>query len=108
MRHVLVDSARRRLAAKRGGAEQQGVELDENIGLTVQQSEEVLALHEALGRLEQLDARQARVVEMHYFGSDAVAEIPQVLQISDRTVKRELQTACLFLKQQQAKGLALP
>ena len=104
MRHILVDHARHRLADKRGGADQQRVELDEYMSLTMQQSEEVLALHEALEWLGQLDPRQARVVEMHYFGGDGVAEIGQVLQISDRTVKRELQTAPLFLKEQLKRG----
>jgi RNA polymerase sigma factor (TIGR02999 family) len=109
MRHVLVDHARRRLADKRGGEEQQRVELDDEIGLTRQQSEEVLALHEALEQLEALDPRQARVVEMHYFAGDGVAEIAHVLNTSERTVKRELQTARLFLKQRlQLQGMTLP
>jgi len=100
MRRVLVDHARRRLADKRGGEEQQQVELEEGIALTPHQSAEVLGLDQALDRLERLDARQAQIVEMHYFAGNAVAEIAHVFQISERTVKRELQTARLFLKQQ--------
>jgi len=100
MRRVLVDHARRRLADKRGGEAQQQVELDENIALTPHQSEEVLGLDEALDRLERMDARQAQIVEMHYFAGNQVAEIAHLFQISERTVKRELQTARLFLKQQ--------
>ena len=99
MRRVLVDHARRRLADKRGG-EQQQVELEEGIALTPHQSAEVLGLDQALDRLERMDARQAQIVEMHYFAGNAVAEIAHVFQISERTVKRELQTARLFLKQQ--------
>src|SRR5262245_60642645 len=57
MRRVLVDHARRRLADKRGGPEVRQVELDDDIALTPEQSEELLGLDEALGRLEQLDPR---------------------------------------------------
>ena len=59
----------------------------------------MLALHEALEQLQQLDARQAQIVEMSYFAGNPVEEIAAVLHVSDRTVKRELQTARLFLKQ---------
>jgi RNA polymerase sigma factor (TIGR02999 family) len=100
MRRVLVDHARRRLADKRGGHGQQRVELGEDLALTAAQSEELLGLDEALDRLEKLDARQAQVVEMHYFAGNEVSEIAHVLKISERTVKRELQTARLFLKKQ--------
>jgi RNA polymerase sigma factor (TIGR02999 family) len=100
MRRVLVDHARRHVADKRGGVGHRQVELSEHIALAPNQAEEVLGLDEALQRLEQLDARQAQIVEMHYFAGNAVAEIAHVLHISERTVKRELQTARLFLKQQ--------
>jgi hypothetical protein len=66
MRQVLVDHARHKLAEKRGG-EMRHIQLDDDIALTAQQSEEVLAIHEALERLQQLDLRQAQIVEMHYF-----------------------------------------
>jgi RNA polymerase sigma-70 factor (ECF subfamily) len=109
MRQVLVDHARRKLAQKRGGDMRKQVEFEENIGLTVQQSEELLAVHEAIEQLEKLDARQARIVEMHYFAGNPVEEIATALDISPRTVKRELQSARLFLKQQlDRKGVALP
>jgi RNA polymerase sigma factor (TIGR02999 family) len=104
MRRVLVDHARRRLADKRGGEAQQQVELDEDIALTPHQSEDVLGLDEALDRLERMDARQAQIVEMHYFAGNQVAEIAHLFQISERTVKRELQTARLFLKQHMQSG----
>lgn len=109
MRRVLVDHARRRLADKRGGEGQQRVELEDVFALTTHQSAEVLALHEALDDLERLDARQARIVEMHYFAGNAVAEIALVLDIGERTVKRDLQTARLFLRQKlQTQGMTLP
>jgi RNA polymerase sigma factor (sigma-70 family) len=68
--------------------------------LTPEQSDDVLALHDALDRLEALDERQARIVEMHYFAGNSVDEIAAAVGVSERTVKRELQTARLFLKQQ--------
>jgi RNA polymerase sigma factor (TIGR02999 family) len=100
MRRLLVDHARRRIADKRGGEAAERVELEEGLALTPEQSADVLALHEALERLERIDERQSRVVEMHYFAGNSVEEIAQVLDVSPRTVKRELQTAKLFLRQQ--------
>jgi len=105
MRRVLVDHARQRLARKRGGAEgRHQVELDDDIAMTDEQSEEVLAVNEAIDRLAALDARQAQIVEMHYFAGNSVAEIAHVLQLGERTVKRELQTARLYLKKQLTLG----
>jgi RNA polymerase sigma factor (TIGR02999 family) len=100
MRRLLVDHARRRVAGKRGGEGMQQIELEEGLALTPEQSNDVLALHDALDQLEHLDARQARIVEMHYFAGNSVDEIAAVVGVSDRTVKRELQTARLFLRQQ--------
>jgi len=108
MRQVLVDHARRKLAGKRGGEMRVQVELEDNFALTEQQSEEVLAIHEVLERLQKLDPRQAQIVEMHYFAGNAVEEIATALGIGERTVKRELKFARLFLKQQlEAKGMKL-
>jgi len=100
MRRVLVDHARRRLADKRGGENQHQIELEDEVGFTRQQSEEVLALHRALEELEKLDDQQARIVEMAYFSGNSVPEIAEVMGISGRTVNRELKTARLFLKRQ--------
>jgi RNA polymerase sigma factor (TIGR02999 family) len=108
MRRVLVDHARRRLAEKRSGEGQIKVALNDDLALTSGKSEEVLALHEALNELERLDSRQARIVEMHYFAGNPVAEIAEMLAIGDRTVQRELQTARLFLKRHlHSNGLKL-
>ena len=100
MRRLLVDHARRRIAGKRGGEDLQQIELEDGLALTVQESADVLALHDALDRLEQLDERQARIVEMHYFAGNSLEEIAAIVGVSERTVKRELQTARLFLRQQ--------
>jgi RNA polymerase sigma factor (TIGR02999 family) len=100
MRRLLVDHARRRRADKRGGEEWQEVDLSDDIVLTPARSDAVIALDDALGKLEALDARQAQIVEMHYFAGNSVDEIAAFLGVSERTIKRELQTARLFLKQQ--------
>jgi RNA polymerase sigma factor (TIGR02999 family) len=101
MRRVLVDYARRRIAGKRGGEHQQEIEIEMNhLGLTFQQSEDVLALHSALEELEKLDQQQARIVEMAYFSGNSIPDIATVLGISSRTINRELKTARLFLKRQ--------
>jgi RNA polymerase sigma-70 factor, ECF subfamily len=109
MRQVLVDHARHKLAQRRGGGMHITGEFEEAIALTVQQSEEVLAIHEALERLQQLDVQQGQIMEMHYFAGNSVAEIATVLEIGERTVKRELRMGRLFLKQQlESRGMILP
>ncbi len=107
MRQVLVEHARGRLAEKRGGPNRARVDLVDDIRLTERQSDEVIAIHEALDRLQALDLRQARIVEMHYFAGNQVDEIASALNIGERTVKRELQTARLFLKK-QLEGRSVP
>jgi RNA polymerase sigma factor (TIGR02999 family) len=109
MRQVLVDHARHKLAQRRGGEKRVREEFQEVMALTVQQSEEVLAIHEALERLQQLDVQQGQVMEMHYFAGNSVAEIATVLEIGERTVKRELRMGRLFLKQQlENRGMIFP
>jgi RNA polymerase sigma-70 factor, ECF subfamily len=97
MRHILVDHARARTAGKRGGLQNQ-VTLDEGLVSAEARSIDVLALHEVLEKLAKLDARQARVVELHSFGGLTYEEIAYVLDVSDRTVKREWETARAWLK----------
>jgi RNA polymerase sigma-70 factor, ECF subfamily len=90
MRNILIDYARSRGAAKRGGGAAQ-VELkdaDQVVG-TPGRMEDLLALDEALSRLSQLDARQCQIVEMRFFGGLNEEEIGQALGISARTVQRE-------------------
>jgi RNA polymerase sigma-70 factor, ECF subfamily len=109
MRQVLVDHARHKLAQRRGGEMRVREEFEEAIALTVPQSEEVLAIHEALERLQQLDVRQGQIMEMHYFAGNSVPEIAIVLEIGERTVKRELRMGRLFLKQQlETRGMTFP
>jgi len=102
MRHILVDHARARRAAKRGGVQQQ-VTLDEDVLSAASQSIDILALHEALEHLTKFDPRQARIVEMHFFGGLSFEEIASVLQISERTAKRDWSMARAWLKGELSK-----
>jgi RNA polymerase sigma factor (TIGR02999 family) len=98
MRRILVDYARQHVAAKRGGGEIP-FELDGcEIAGTAEQSEEMLAVDEALARLAALDPQQARVVEMRYFGGMTVEETAEALSIAPRTVKREWAMAKAWLR----------
>jgi RNA polymerase sigma factor (TIGR02999 family) len=108
MRQVLVDYARRKAAAKRGGILQQRVGMTDDLALSDLQLEVVVAVHEALERLGAADARQAQIVEIHYYAGLKVDEIAAALCISERSIKRELQSARLFLKKDLGpKGITL-
>jgi RNA polymerase sigma-70 factor (ECF subfamily) len=95
MRHLLVDHARARRTDKRGG-DLQRVELDK-VSVFETDSDEIVALDEALTRLKERDACQAKVVELRYFGGLSVPEVAEVLGISERTVKREWSMAKAWL-----------
>lgn len=96
MRQILVDYARKKHASKRGG-HAQAVTLDDVALSQVHQMEELLALDEALSRLESLDGRQARIVELRFFGGLTEEEISQILGVSVRTVKRDWNVARAWL-----------
>lgn len=100
MRRILVNYVRDRRAAKRGGLAVQ-VSLDQICELPAlgasMQSADLLDLDRALHDLAALDARQARIVELRYFGGLSVEETALALEISPRTVKREWFSARLFL-----------
>jgi len=96
MRRILVDYARGKQRIRRGG-KQQKVLLDDVLLVSPGRSEEVLAVHESLSRLEKLDARQARIVELRYFGGLTVEEIAEMVGISGKTVMRELNVAKAWL-----------
>ena len=96
MRNVLVDHARTRTAMKRGSG-LQPVELSDNIWIDQVDIDAVTDLDEALKKLEQLDERQARIIEQRYFAGLTLEETADVLGVSLATVKRELRTARAFL-----------
>jgi len=96
MRQILVDHARKRLAGKRGGIQQQ-VTLSEPLLATKHDPLEVLALDQALERFKAIDARGARILELHFFGGLSFDEIALVLDVSTRTVKRDWSMARAWL-----------
>ncbi len=96
MRNVLVDHARARVAAKRGGGAAL-LELREETWVTGVDLDRVEDLDEALRRLEQLDDRQARMIEQRYFGGLTLEEIAGAMELSLATVKRELRSARAWL-----------
>lgn len=102
MRNILIDYARAKHTRKRGG-ECFRIELDENIVFTTERSEEILALEEALKRLETFDPRQGRIVELRFFGGLSDEETAQLLGISTRTVKRDWHVAKAWLFAEMAK-----
>jgi RNA polymerase sigma-70 factor, ECF subfamily len=99
MRRVLVDHARAHKAAVRGG-DLKRVELEEDHAVSAERSVEVLLVNDALERLAKTEARQARVVELRYFGGLSMEEIAAVLSISLRSAKRDWSLARIWLFQQ--------
>ncbi len=99
MRHVLVDYARSSQAAKRGGAAQ-AVPLDEALTITADRLNEFTALDDALTLLEKLNPRQAKVVELRFFGGLSVEETAEALNISAETVGRDWRAAKAWLYQE--------
>ena len=103
MRRILVDHARKRSASKRGGW---AVTLGQAIrrqSTNVTQPEEILAVDEALARLEGVDPQQARVVELRYFGGLSPAETAEAMGISQRTVERVWSMAKAWLRAELAE-----
>jgi RNA polymerase sigma factor (TIGR02999 family) len=96
MRRLLVDQARARRSAKRGG-DAEKVELDDELCVSETQADELAELDEALQRLEALDPRQGQIVEQRYFGGLALEEIAEAIGVSLSTVKRELRFAHAWL-----------
>jgi len=96
MRRIIVDYARERRSLKRGGGALK-VSLDEAALVTEKQSEELLALDEALERLGVQDPRKRQIVELRYFGGLTVEETAEFLKLSHRTVKREWRIAKAWL-----------
>lgn len=105
MRNILVDYARSRNAAKRGGGAR--VELkDSDRSQPPGRLEDLLSLDEALSRLSKLDERQCRIVEMRFFGGLSEEEIAEVLGISARTVKRDWTLARAWLHNELSRRVA--
>jgi RNA polymerase sigma factor (TIGR02999 family) len=104
MRRVLVDYARAHKAKMRGG-ELRRVELEEGLAISNDRTDEMLELDEALTRLTKLSSRQAKVVELRYFGGLSMEQIAGVLAISLRSVKRDWALARIWLFRELQKNL---
>jgi RNA polymerase sigma-70 factor, ECF subfamily len=96
MRRILLNHARDRVAGKRGGEAKQ-VSLGIVEGKAAEANVDVIALHDALERLEMIDARKSRIVELKYFGGLSTEEIAQVLEVSGATVERDWKFARAWL-----------
>lgn len=103
MRHILVDHARGKKSAKRGGGRQR-----EDDAMLIARDDgkpvDLLAVHEALQRLETFDAELATVVELRFFGGMTEEETAAVLEVSDRTIRRQWQVARLWLANELKDG----
>jgi RNA polymerase sigma factor (TIGR02999 family) len=102
MRRVLVDEARKRDAAKRGGSFIQ-VPLDEANTMAQEEAANVMALDDALKTLQQIDARQSDIVELRFFGGLSIEETANVLKVSPGTVMRDWTFARAWLRNEMSK-----
>jgi RNA polymerase sigma factor (TIGR02999 family) len=102
MRHILVDHARNRMAAKRGGSAPRLV-LDPELAPAQNPGIDLVALDDALGRLSTLDPQQGRLIELRFFGGLSIEETAVVLGISPATVKREWATARAWMRRELKK-----
>lgn len=98
MRRILVDHARQRHAEKRGGSKQQRVFVSNVDGLTTRPDFDLLALHEALEELAELDPQQSKIVELKFFGGLSIEEVAQVLGVGHATVERDWKMARAWLR----------
>lgn len=106
MRHLLVDHARGRTRAKRGGgARRVDIEAAESVSASVDPTD-VLQVDALLTELTKKDARMARVVELRFFGGLSNPEIAEVLGVHERTVKREWQMARAWLYAESRRASA--
>jgi len=95
MRRILVDHARAHYSAKRGG-DRFAVSLKDVAAFGAQPDADLLALHDVLNRLEEIDPTQGRIVELRFFGGLTIKETAEVMHISHATVEREWRTAKAF------------
>jgi RNA polymerase sigma factor (TIGR02999 family) len=96
MRRILVDHARKRNFAKRGGGANK-ITFDEVMLISKERGRDLLSLDAALDRLAEIDERKSKVVELRFFGGLSVQETAEVLRVSPLTVKREWRMAKAWL-----------
>ncbi len=102
MRHILVDHARTRNYAKRGGGALK-LPLDEAAALTEQRAAQLIALDDALSDLSALDGRKSQIIELRFFGGLSLEETAEVMKISPSTVQREWRAAKAWLHHAMSK-----
>lgn len=103
MRRILIDRARARHAAKRGGLAAR-VTFDEALVVTNEPGQELVALDDALEALAKFDERKSRVIEMRFFGGLSVEETAAVLGVSPDTVMRDWRLAKAWLEREMKGG----
>jgi RNA polymerase sigma factor (TIGR02999 family) len=103
MRRILVDHARIRRAAKRGG-NASPVSLDDALVISNERSAEVVALDEALTALATVDERKSQIVELRFFGGLSIEETAEVLAVSPGTVMRDWTLAKAWLRREMTSG----
>lgn len=101
MRQILIDHARRRTRAKRGG-NQTRLSLDEAAILSDERAADLLALDEALSQLASLDPRKSRVVELRFFSGLTIEEVAEVLKVNPKTVARDWAMARAWIHRELA------
>ena len=106
MRRILVDHARARLRARRGGGAQR-VSLEQALLISKERSPALVALDDALNAMSALDPRKGRVVELRFFGGLSVDETAEVLKISPESVKRDWRLAKAWLMRELSGAEAL-
>lgn len=99
MRQVLIEYAREQLAAKRGNRIEH-IDVAEAVWISVEESQELVMLHEALLKLAKLDERKAKTVEYRHFGGYNLEEIAELLEVSQSTVEREWRLARAWLRRE--------
>jgi RNA polymerase sigma factor (TIGR02999 family) len=104
MREILVERARARNASKRGGSRVR-VSFENAVAVQEASSLDVLALHESLGRLSELDPPLARIVELRFFGGLTVEETAEILGTSPATIKRNWSMAKAWLRNEMERSV---
>lgn len=99
MRQILINHAEARRAAKRGG-DAERISLSDVDHFTVKQEIDLIALNEALKKLERIDPQQGRIVEMRYFSGLTIEEVAEALGVAPATVKREWSAARAWLRRE--------
>jgi RNA polymerase sigma factor (TIGR02999 family) len=100
MRRILVDHARAHQAEKRGGSDQQRLSITSAGALAKEPALDLLALHEALNKLTNIDLQQGQIVELRFFGGLSIEEIAEVLHIGHATVERDWKMARAWLRRE--------